>query len=190
LSHYIKKLTNILDVSEQSIFTLINRVRNKKNQKGFLSKKVEDDSKETRDIKIQKYVLSLIFQSKDPFNLSEKLFNTVGAEEFSTPSFKKIAENLISFNKQQKESFNIDKFSLRLKPELRPVFDELFLYATYEADFEVENVNKLINEIKKFSLKREISSLLKSKTASDKSDNRITELNTALKKLEKNNIKV
>lgn len=190
LSHYIKKLTGILEVSEQSIFTQINRFRHNKNQKHFLNRKPDDESKESRDLKIQKYVLSLIFQSKSPYSLSEKLFNTVRADELSTPSYQKIAEFLIKFSKEQQNQFNIDKFSLMLKPELRAVFDELFLYATFEADFEDDNVNKLISEIKKFSLKREISKLLKSDTSSDKKDKQLTELNTALKQLEKNIIKL
>jgi DNA primase len=190
LSHYVKKLTQILDVSEQSIFTLINRLRNKKSQKLFIGKKSNDDVKETRDLKIQKYVLSLIFQSKDPFNLSEKLFNNVSAKEFSTISLQKIAEFLITFKNEKKNGFDVNKFSLLLKPELRPAFDELFLYATYEADFEDENVNKLINEIKRLSLKRELSLLLKSKESNETKDKQIRKLNIALKKLEKNNIKV
>ncbi|MFH1827239.1 MAG: DNA primase [bacterium] len=186
LSHYVKKLTNILDVSEQSVFILINRFRQNKKQKGRIPYTAKKEEKETRDINIQKYVLSLMFQSKDAYNLSEKIFNVILPHDFSTPSFQKIAEFFLRYKTKNKNEFNINKFSLLLKPELRAVFDELYLYATYEADFEDENITKLISEMKSRSLKREIGSIIVSKESSAKKDKHLKELSEALKKLEKN----
>ncbi len=77
-----------------------------------------------------------------------------------------------------------------LKPELRAVFDELYLYATFDADFEEVNINKLINEIKRHSLKREISSIISSKGSTGSKDKALEELCLALKKLEKNSLEL
>lgn len=190
MSHYVKKIAQILDVSEQSVFILINRFRQDKKRKSMVVPSIHKEEKETRELKIQKYVLSLIFQGKNPYNLAEKLFTKITPSNFSTPSFQKIADFFIKFKKENKSEFNINKFSLLLKPELRAVFDELYLYATFDADFEEKNINKLINEIKRHSLKREISSIISSKGSADKKDKVLKELSLALKKLEQNSLEL
>ena len=190
LSHYVKKISKILGVSEQSVFILINRFRSDKKRKMSPTPIVHKDEKETRELKIQKYVISLIFQSSDPYHLAEKLFNQISPSNFSNLAYQKIADFLIKFKSENKNEFKIDKFSLLLKPELRAVFDELYLYATYDADFEDENINKLINEIKKASLKREISSIISSKESEVQKDKKLKELSLSLKKLENNSFKL
>jgi len=186
LSHYVKKLSNILNVSEQSVFILINRFRQNKFQKKESYHSVSKETKDTREIKIQKYILSLMFQSKNAYNLSEKIFHTLVSKDFSTPSFQKVAEFFLEYKKENKDEFGLNKFSNLLRPELRAVFDELYLYATIEEDFEDENINKLINEIKRRSLKREIGLIIVSKESSKKKDKHLKELSIALKKVEKN----
>jgi len=190
LSHYVKKISQILEVSEQRVFILINRFRQDRKRKSTAVPSIHKEEMETRELKIQKYVLSLIFQSKNPYNLAEKLFTKISPSNFSTLSFQKIADFFIKFKEENKSEFDINKFSYMLKPELRAVFDELYLYATFDADFEEVNINKLINEIKRHSLKREISSIISSKGSTGSKDKALKELSLALKKLEKNSLEL
>ena len=185
-SYYVKKLASVLDVSESSIFITLRRFKDKIRQKGIIKSSFKKDDTETRDKKIQKYILSLIFQSKDPYKISEKLFNIINPKDFSIPSFEKISELFLQYKENNRSGFNTSKFLLFLKPELKAVFDELFLYATYEADFEEVNLSRLFYEIKKYALKREISKIMSEKKQTSEADKILKNLSTALKKVEKN----
>ena len=185
-SHYVKKLALLLNVSENSIFLTLKRFKDRIKQKGIIKSSFKKEETETRDKKIQKYVLSLIFQSKDPYKISEKLFNIINPKDFSILSYEKISELFLQFKEGNIGSFDINKFLQYLKPELKAVFDELYLYATYEADFEEINLSRLFYEIKKFAIKREITKVISEKKQTLKTDKILKSLSSALKKVEKN----
>jgi DNA primase len=185
-SHYVKKLALLLNVSENSIFLTLKRFKDRIKQKGIIKSSFKKEETETRDKKIQKYVLSLIFQSKDPYKISEKLFNIINPKDFSILSYEKISELFLQFKEGNRGSFDINKFLQYLKPELKAVFDELYLYATYEADFEEINLSRLFYEIKKFAIKREITKVISEKKQTLKTDKILKSLSSALKKVEKN----
>ena len=185
-SYYIKKIAQTLEVSENSIFLLIRKFKNNLKYKNIIRSKYKQEDLDTRDKKIQKYILSLIFQSKDPYKISEKLFNIVNPKDFSIPSYEKISDFFIEYKDKNRSGFDLNKFILLLKPELRAVFDELYLYATYEADFEELNLTRLFYEIKKYALKRDISNLVSKKNQNQKTDKTLKNLSLALKKVEKN----
>ncbi len=185
-SHYIKKLADILNVSEKSILILIRNIKQKKKQQQFFKinkKKVEE---EARELNIQKYVLSMLFQSDNPYRTSNKLFSIVEINDFSVPSYKELLSIFLDFKAKNPKEFDTKKYVANLNPQLQSVFDELYLYASYEADFEDVNLEKLFYEIKKNSLKRQIKEKTLAQEISQVDEAVLKRLSLSLKEVEKN----
>jgi DNA primase len=186
-SHYIKKISQLLDVSESSIEKLIKRTNFKKKKDTAFSFSLKK-GKIKREVLIEKYLLSLFFQSSDINNWSKKIFEILSPLDFSTPSYQKIVSLFLEYTKEN-NSFNLDNFVKKIPPELKSVFDEIFLFASVEQEFSLEDMERLILEVKKYSLKRKINSLLSEKEINDgEKQNKILkqlfcELNTVEKKL-------
>ncbi len=157
-SHYIKKLAAIVDVSESSVERLIKQYRFKKRQpKIFQSKK--QVTEEVREIMIQKYLLSILFQNENPYSLAEKIFKIFDLDDFSVPSYKKICQSFLAF-KEKNKKFNLEEFVRILSPELQSVFDEIYLFASSIVNEKNEKIEKIVYEAKRYSLKRKISKLM------------------------------
>jgi len=183
-SHYVKKLAALLDVSESSIESLIKRTKFRNNQKQLTASfRTKGATADQRQLLIQKYLLSLIFQNEKPYKIAGKIFSTLETNDFNQPSYVKILE--IFFNNKEK-TFVIKDFVNNLSSEIRSVFDELYLYADVETSLSQENIDKLIYEVKKDSLKRKISELLNNKKNENNDfDQEVKELNQRLKEVEK-----
>ncbi|MEK7495048.1 MAG: DNA primase [Patescibacteria group bacterium] len=156
---YIKKLAGILEVSENTVENLVIQLKRKKNQllhnKIKYNKLVED----SRELTIDKYVLSVVFQSADPNKIYHNVFEVLKPEYFLHPSFEKIYHLFFEEIKKNGE-VNINNFGKKLPDELRPIFDEIFLFASIDHNLSNESLDRLINEIKRYSFKREIKRIL------------------------------
>jgi len=183
-SHYVKKLAALLDVSESSIESLIRRIKFKNNYKQLtVSFRTKGATADQRQLLVQKYLLSLIFQNEKPYQIAEKIFSTLEISDFSQPSHVKILE---IFFKNKEKTFAIKDFVNNLSSEIRPVFDELYLYADVETSLSQENIDKLIYEVKKDSLKKKMSELLNNKKNDNNDfDKEVKKLNQRLKEVEK-----
>ncbi len=186
-SHYIKKVAELLDVSESSIMELIRRLKQKRRQGQFFKAKPKSDIDAGRETNIQKYVLSMLFQSQNSYQIADKVFNIVKPEDFSQESVIKIVKQLMEFEKKHSQKFKVKEFSHSLDSELQSVFDELYLYASYDVELEQVDLKKLLFEIKKNSLKRQIKNLMAAKeTPTSKEDELLRSMGTELKEVEKN----
>lgn len=186
-SHYVKKLAEYLNVNESSIQILIRRLRQKKRD-SFQSVSVKKDKeRHSRELILQRYVLSLMFQSEDPLTFREKISYIISAEDFSLGSYKKIYQAFLDYTTKHANKFNLDTFTDDLSSELHPVFDEIYLFASSELEFKHEHINKLTYEMKRFSLKRQIQTILSSEKKGDStpSDSRLKELTSELREVEK-----
>ena len=183
-SHYVKKIAALLDVPENSVENLMYKITNKKKQRLTYKPDIKNIQTEGREIILEKYILSFIFQSDDPVSEFDKVFAIVSPDDLSIPSNKQICEILIKNKKDFDKKLDLDKFITLLSPELRSVFDELYLFATSEHMLRDEKIEKLIFELKRFSLKRQMSKTLSEEDASDK-NKKLLLLTTALKEVEK-----
>lgn len=161
-SYYVKKLSSILGVSEGSIESLVKKTLREERQKTVVSSKKKEVNKEERALMIQKYLLSMIFQNAKPATVAETIFKTLEPIDFSIPSHEQIVGAFLEFNKTSK-SFDVRTFLKTLPAQLLPVFDELYLFASVEMDFGDGDIEKLVYEVKKFSLKRKIAEFLAAK---------------------------
>src|SRR3989338_5418285 len=73
-SHYVKKIAAILDVSEASIEALMRSMKKKRSQRFNVPVQKKTVSEMIREVIIQKYILSIIFQSENPYQRAEDIF--------------------------------------------------------------------------------------------------------------------
>ncbi|MBW7960009.1 DNA primase [Patescibacteria group bacterium] len=182
-SHYIKKMASVLEVSEESIGSMISLIKRKKKTEGVFKPKNKATTKEDRQTLIGKYLLSYIFQSEDPFLVFDRVFNQLQPKDFYLVSHQKIAEIFISFKKNEGR-FNLDKFVSKLSSELRQVFDELYLLISINEPLKEDSLDRMIAEIKKFSILREIKLILESDESKSRKQE-LANLSKALKEVEK-----
>jgi DNA primase len=184
-SFYIKKLADLLEVSEAVVNTLIRKIRYKEKQKQFYRREKTESKEENRELVLQKYLLSFVFQQEKPYRLVNSLIKIISSNDFSLPVFQKIWEKLLDFQKKYPE-FNLNLFVEELTAEIKPVFDEIYLYASHEPLVETENLDRVAWELKKISLKRKISEILALKEEIDESKKeKIRDLNQQLNQVEK-----
>lgn len=184
-SYYIKKLAEVINVSESSIEILIRKERQRKKQPyRFFSQKKKTVELE-REFLIQRYVLSLVFQNEDPYKAAEKIFSILSPADFSYPSYQKICQAFLGLKESSLKKFSLEKFSAGLPDELQPVFDEIYLFASSELGFENEQIDKLAYEIKRFYLKRKITEVLSSSFEGDDKNGDLSTLTKKLKEVEK-----
>ena len=185
-SHYIKKLAEFLNVSESSIQVLLKRLRQKKKEGSmFISIKKEHDEK-SREIILQRYVLSVVFQNENPYSIAKNIFKVINPHDFSLGSYQKICQKFIEFMETHPDRFDITQFTRMLSSELQPVFDEIYLFASSELGFESEHMYKLAYDTKRFSLKRAIKTILSDEQQEDSlAKEKLKKLTSELKEVEK-----
>lgn len=184
-SHYVKKLASILDVSEASIVALLRSLKRKKFQRLTVSSQKKTAAEMVREIIIQKYLLSIIFQNDNPFKLANEVFQIFNVDDFSVPAYQKICQFFFQLQ-DEKKHFQLRAFVDTLPSELRPVFDEIFLFASSDFEIRNEKIEKLVYEAKRYSLKRKISQLLSSeKTDEKETKDNLKLINQELTRVEK-----
>jgi len=180
---YIKKLAKILEVSENTVENLIYQLKRKKKQSSLNKIKYSQPVEDSRELTVDKYILSIVFQSEDPKEIYHKFFSILKPEYFLYPSYEKICRFFFEEIEKNKK-ININKFGQKLPDELRPIFDEIFLFASADHNLSNQSLDRLINEIKKYYFKREIKKIL-SKEESTENKKQLKKISEDLKEVEK-----
>lgn len=181
-SHYVKRLAAFLNVTETSIQILMKRLRQKKKEGSLFVSVKKGKKEELREIILQRYILSILFQNEDPYSFGKKISFMIIPDDFSLGSYKKIYQIFLEYMKKHPAKFQLEAFSHELSSELQPVFDEVYLFASSDLGPENEQVDKLAFEMKRFSLKRQIQTILASDTTEKE---RLQQLAVELKEVEK-----
>ena len=180
---YIKKLADILEISESTVENLVFQLKRKKKQLSLNKIKYNKPVEDSRELTIDKYVLSVIFQSEDSSNVYHNIFEILRPEYFLHPSFEKISRLFFEEIKKNPK-LNIDDFGKKLPSELRPIFDEIFLFASSDHSLSNESLDRLVYEIKKYYFKREIKKLLSEEETEEKKK-QLLKISNNLKEVEK-----
>lgn len=182
-AHYVKKLSQLIDLSEQSVFQLFRKESLKKKMK-FVSPVKKQVTEKRREELIQKYLVSFILQSDNPYQISEHVFREAQIEDFTLRAVQRICEMFVEYRQTHPDRFDGIEFNNLLSAELQPVSDEIYLFATLESELMKEGVEKLSMEVKKYSLKRQIAALL-DKSDEEKNKEKLPLLLQNLKEVEK-----
>jgi len=163
--HYIKKLSQAIDTSYDSLERQLNKKEELKEDK--VLKKIQ--IKDRREV-LEEYLMALILQGGDEKELFIKSKDILTPYEFKVPSLGRIFKELsISIRNNR---FNIKSFSRNLTKELLSAFDKCFLIplpkfkSTVGLEQEVLRVSK---ELRIFYLKEKVSKIsisLKGKSTS------------------------
>lgn len=183
-SHFIKKTAETLSVSESSIQKSLFTNKKKFAQPRYVTKSQAAVVKVPRDIIIQKYILGLLFQKKE----GERLFDMIhefNPEMFSVPSYKSLFNEFMSFRKKHPAQ-SVDAFSKQLQAELLPVFDELYLFASFEEESGYGDFTKTVYELQRNMYKRQIQDVMaREEDGKTTEEPRLKELTASLTEVEK-----
>ena len=180
---YIKKLAGILEVSEITVENLISQLKRKKKQLSLNKIKYNKPVEDSRELTVDKYILSVVFQNEDPKEIYHKFFNVLKPKYFLHPSYEKISRFFFDEIEKNKK-VDINQFGKNLPEELRPIFDEIFLFASTDHNLSDASLDRLIYEIKKYYFKREIKKLLSEEESVEKKK-QLKKISEDLKEVEK-----
>lgn len=181
LSHYIKKIAQLLDVDEASVRTLLRTKNLKRTSTSTQFKKSPNNT--VREETVEKFFLSSLFQYDDIGSILDKLMLILEPLDFSIPAYQKIFQAVYD-KKQAFTSKDINVFVSLLPSELKSLFDELYLFASTDVAINEKNLGTLAFEIKNHSLKRKMKEFL-NKDSSKENEEELTKLTVQLKELEK-----
>jgi DNA primase len=185
-SHYIKKLADLLGVAESSIERMAKKIKRQKKQLVALSSIARKTRGVSRELLLENYILSLIFQKENPYKTADIVFSIVNPSDFSAPSHRQICQLFWEFQNKASAQFDLAKFTSTLSKQLQPVFDEVYLFASTEHEFGSEKINKLAYEVKRFALKRKIKEILsKGEDIAADEKRELSDLTANLKEVEK-----
>lgn len=183
-SHYMRVLSNILQVSEESIRDSIRkRQRQQTYTRRTFIKKTEEGM--PREEMTQRFLLSCMFQHENPYLIAEQLFTILEPTDFIIPALGQIAQAFLEY-KQHHTHFEIKTFIASLPSALQTVADEIYLFASSAMENTDQNLTKLAYEVKRVGIKNNITQLLNDDgEKSSEKDNKLIELNIQLKELDK-----
>ncbi len=179
-SHYIKKTAELLDISEESVQkTMYSRktsFRQTRKQEGVSEQPVQS----SRDLTLQKYVLGSVLQKREGY---DEVLKEIDERMFTVPAYRALFVRYRTFHEDHPAQTS-EVFAQGLAPELVPVFDELFLFASYEEGLGEEKSVKVALELKRIMYKRLIQEVLGSGTEEAQNE-AVGELTTGLTEVEK-----
>jgi DNA primase len=157
-SHYIKKIAHELEVSEESIETMIDQFRKKE-----VIKIIKEDNTEhtKREELVEEHLLSLIIQSKNQKAKMVLIKDIITVDDFNLKPIRIIFEQLINYFLKH-DKLEPSDFGKMLSPEISPTFDRLFM-KDLGTLIEKERIDKEListaKEVRKFSIRRRINNL-------------------------------
>ncbi len=156
--HFLKKLSNELDVSFESLVKQTDKLKAKNTKPETIIP--ISKGKRPREEVLEEYLLALIVQSKDPFLSAEHAMEIIASLDFSIPAYQRLLEHVVTFGKGH--HFEGKKFSDELPAELQHAYDTCYLLPL--PDFKndgmaLEELEKVAQDIKKMKLKEKIKVL-------------------------------
>lgn len=123
-NHYLKKLAQVLEVSEEAILKEINKIERTSPPSAVDSLSGQAAKKDREEV-LMEYLLALFIQSPTPKTFLPQIRKILEENLLKSPLYQKIFQKLEEF--LQKEKFSIQKFVDCVLSELVPAIDRSFL---------------------------------------------------------------
>lgn len=165
--HYLKKLSEAIDTSYDSLLRQIDKKEKGKEEKIFQKTKTTD----RREL-LEEYLLGLILQSSDPKQMLIKSRDTLTFYKFQIPSIDKIFSELLVTTVA--EEFDLKFISNKLSKELLPAFDKAFLMPLPKFEDAIkyeEEIVRVLKDLRIFHLKERLFQI--SKSLKNKKENEV-----------------
>jgi DNA primase len=186
--HYAKKISSELDISEETVFSMLRKGRTDEKEKYWEIEEI-DQKFPLRKRKVEGYLISLVL--KAPLEKAKDAVKKLKPEDFLNEKVARIFEVLEKYLKDRKSDINIKTLMNKFDEETQGLLSELYMWDLDEAG-EVESSEKeieeeleeLVGRIKKDSVKRQLQILSDEiKIAETKKEDK--ELKRLTKKFEK-----
>ncbi|NTU46166.1 DNA primase [Candidatus Roizmanbacteria bacterium] len=156
-SHYLKKLSALLEVSDESITEQLKKVKYKRTiNKSFTRTKPVTTEKD-RYVMLEKNLFGYILQHEEPYRLAEIVFSILKEKDFFTPAYGQLALAFQTHRQANPGVFDYKAFIEMLPAPLVSVCDELYMIDMSQANVDEHNLLRLVLELKKLSLKHTIT---------------------------------
>ncbi len=183
-SHYVKQISERLDIHENDIVKMVDDYRKKRQVSISIKKTVEAGENINRIELLEKHILSAILQNDDPMKVIQDVGLIISAENFTTPSFQDLFAYLRKFEEKQadkKSKYSIKKLAQNLSAPLQQVLDELFLFDISRDTLKQSSFNRMLYELKRHTLKDQLKKLAENSSE----DVRVSELSKEIAEVEK-----
>lgn len=185
-SYYVKKLSTVLDVSEESVLQSISDFLQK--QKIRLVYAIKDQKPEThqsREELIEEYLLSILLQDENPYAVLTAISQYLSASDFQIGALGKIYAAFITYKSEHAAAWDVRDFIDHLAEEIRIVADRVFLFASSTAAFNTKDTSKMAIEIRRNALRRLLKELSRQSEQTPEIEKHTNDILRDLKWLEK-----
>jgi len=156
-SHYIKKFSSALEVSESSVESALSKRRRGVRDRSALRKNSkEKQPQRSREDLVEQYVMSLLLQGAITQEMG-KVFEVLESADFVHVVYQKLFDAFATYHHQENKDVS---FADSLPAELLEAYNEAYLYAAFDETFSASSIMRLVYEVKRNSLKRQIKSQL------------------------------
>jgi DNA primase len=161
--HYIKKISEEVDVTETVVASMLSDVDNleEKTYSRFKDEKAPESEFLLSKRSPEEYILALLL--KVPLDTAQTLLYKLGQKDFEAEQLQEIFTDLKEYLRGRKRKFEINHFAKRFEEDLQSLVNELYLW---DLGYLGENEEALISEIenvfenlKKKTTKRELKEL-------------------------------
>jgi DNA primase len=184
-THYIQKAAGLLKSSEDAVITML-RDYKRKGRKPVT--RVTDDvdnnipKHQERVDALAKRILSVLLAVPLDTTVMHEILAILSPNDFLTPAYRVLYERFQGYMTNHPK-FDTDQFIADLSPELRPLYDELYLYASTADQSDDKYLLRLALEYKKMHIAQTIQSL--SKESEKDTDEQVGKLNADMVAVEK-----
>lgn len=160
-AHYIKRASQLLDVSEDVVLRQMKK-QTVVARTPALEKEVKIPSKQSRHERIEEYFVALCLQ-KGAKEVIKEVGSLVQKEWFINNAFWRVFEALVAFYTNE-DSFSIETFSKTLPAEVFPTSDTLYLIDLDSVDsiFALHEIRRLAIELEILFIKSRMQTISKS----------------------------
>jgi DNA primase len=170
--HYLKKLSETISTSYDSLLRQIENKKVEKEEKPF-----QKAQKQNRNELLEEYLLALLIQSSDSKRMLIKAKDILNKYEFSLPAVGKIFADILSVINAKE--FDLKSASRNLSQELLPIFDKCFLIPLPKFEDAVkyeEEIMRVSKELKLIHLKERIKQISRELKGKDEAEEEVEKI--------------
>lgn len=183
-THYVQKVAGLLKSTEDNVLSLLRENKRNSRKPTYAAEKLAGGSDKHQDRleTLAKRILSILLTQSLPKQVVGEVYEILPPDVFSLPAQRLLFEKYQTFISEQ-PSDDSSAFVQSLTPELRPVYDELYLYASTIEQGDAKYLIRLALEFRKMHIAQTIQSL--SRQSEHDADDTISSLNADMVAVEK-----
>lgn len=183
-THYIQKAAGLLKSTEENVLSLLRDYKQRNRRHRVKAQDPQDSAMKQQDRTdtFARRILSILLTVSIEKQIIDEILAILSTEDFTTPSYRLMYEKYRDFMKNNSR-YDPEVFSVSLTAELRPVYDELYLFASTIEQNESKYLLRIALEYKKLLIAQTIQQL--SKQPEEENDDTVSKLNADMVIVEK-----